>query len=259
MIQVQGVPINTTFTAITTIGYGIQAPETDEGRWYCIFYSLFGVPLNAVTILTVAAYMTMGTEWVLRRPGLLGHNNWKTMQRGCAAFFLSLIFFIVFIIVPTVCIVLTEDSSDSWSWIDSFYFCFITLSTIGFGDIVAGRTESNARGNAAGLRFLGEVALMLWIFLGLAYMVMVFNLITKAATTTVRKITQKEKAAIREQVWEMVEEYERRSRTSNSSNDSEIMEEIVQELTEKITDELANGKTPVTVEEVLSNNNRNFT
>lgn len=41
----------------------------------------------------------------------------------------------VFILAPAaVFCVLEED----WSYLDSFYFAFITLTTIGFGDFVAG-------------------------------------------------------------------------------------------------------------------------
>ncbi|KAG8430397.1 hypothetical protein GDO86_017889, partial [Hymenochirus boettgeri] len=32
-------------TVITTIGYGNIAPKTSAGRFFCIFYGLFGVPL----------------------------------------------------------------------------------------------------------------------------------------------------------------------------------------------------------------------
>lgn len=44
--------------------------------------------------------------------------------------------FIVFLVVPALVFHLLED----WTFIESFYYCFITLSTIGFGDLVAGMT-----------------------------------------------------------------------------------------------------------------------
>lgn len=43
--------------------------------------------------------------------------------------------FIVFLFVPAAVLLAVEDG---WSFIDSFYFAFITLTTIGFGDYVAG-------------------------------------------------------------------------------------------------------------------------
>ena len=41
---------------------------------------------------------------------------------------------VVFIFIPAVAIKFIED----WSYLDSVYFAFITLTTIGFGDLVAG-------------------------------------------------------------------------------------------------------------------------
>jgi len=230
------------YTAITTIGYGAQAPVTQKGRLYCIFYSLVGVPLNAVTIITLASYMTMGTKWILNRPHLNNAlDQWKSWKRTCVGATLALIFFCIFILVPTVAIVVSED----WSWVDGFYFCFITLSTIGFGDLVAGRGAGNARRVLVGWKIVGEIAMMLWIFVGLAYIVMVFNLITEATTKTIRKINPKQKANLEQAIGDMLTDIERKSRMSKLEGREEDesqgdKERIVHEYTTRIAEELAN-------------------
>ena len=43
--------------------------------------------------------------------------------------------FIVFIVLPAVVFWHIEDG---WTYLDSLYFSFVTLTTIGFGDYVAG-------------------------------------------------------------------------------------------------------------------------
>ena len=53
----------------------------------------------------------------------------------------------VFMLVPAWILVLIEEN---WNYLDSFYFTFITLTTIGFGDIVAGK-----KGKRDGLGFAG--------------------------------------------------------------------------------------------------------
>lgn len=60
---------------------------------------------------------------------------------------------------------------EDWSYFDSSYFCFITLSTIGFGDIVPG-FEPNAWGNQA-----KRVSCTLYLLFGLALLAMCFELI----------------------------------------------------------------------------------
>ena len=42
---------------------------------------------------------------------------------------------LVFLLLPAVIFLLIEDN---WTYIDSVYYAFITLTTIGFGDFVAG-------------------------------------------------------------------------------------------------------------------------
>ncbi|KAK7087189.1 hypothetical protein V1264_021270 [Littorina saxatilis] len=60
---------------------------------------------------------------------------------------------------------------EDWSYFDSSYFCFITLSTIGFGDIVPG-FEHDSWGNQA-----KRVSCTLYLLFGLALLAMCFELI----------------------------------------------------------------------------------
>uniref|UniRef100_A0A8D1Q0I4 Potassium two pore domain channel subfamily K member 15 n=3 Tax=Sus scrofa TaxID=9823 RepID=A0A8D1Q0I4_PIG len=119
-------------TVITTIGYGHAAPGTDSGKVFCMFYALLGIPLTLVTFqslgerlnalvrrLLLAAKRCLG----LRRPHVSTENMVVAGLLGCAATLaLGAAAFAHF---------------EGWTFFHAYYYCFITLTTIGFGDFVA--------------------------------------------------------------------------------------------------------------------------
>lgn len=78
--------------------------------------------------------------------------------------------FFTFLVVPAWIFRYLE----GWSFLDGFYYCFITLSTIGFGDyVVAGGFEKN-------YIWIYKIIIVFWIIFGLAYLSMILNFITNA-------------------------------------------------------------------------------
>ena len=62
------------------------------------------------------------------------------------AFFTS-----IFLLLPAaIFTVLENDENNSWSYFDSIYFTFVTLSTIGFGDMVPGTVDRRVLCNGYG-------------------------------------------------------------------------------------------------------------
>ncbi|XP_059033856.1 potassium channel subfamily K member 16 isoform X3 [Mustela lutreola] len=118
-------------TVVTTIGYGNLAPSTEAGQVFCVFYALVGIPLNVVFLNHLGA-------------GLHGHlatlERWEEQPRRSQllqilglALFLTLGTLVILIFPPMV-----FSHVEGWSFGEGFYFAFITLSTIGFGDYVVG-------------------------------------------------------------------------------------------------------------------------
>ena len=56
---------------------------------------------------------------------------------------------------------------EGWSWLDSLYFCVITLSTVGYGDFDPSSPAS-------------KIFTMVYIFMGLSLFVSLVNLLAKA-------------------------------------------------------------------------------
>jgi potassium channel subfamily K protein len=76
---------------------------------------------------------------------------------------------------------------EGWDWLTAAYFCFITISTIGFGDYVPGYSN-NAADSGAQLKMVGAAV---YIVFGMALMSMAFNLIQEEMVGKFKWVGQK--------------------------------------------------------------------
>ncbi|KAM6912810.1 potassium channel subfamily K member 17-like [Xenentodon cancila] len=150
-------------TVVTTIGYGNMSPSSTVGQIFCVFFALFGIPLNMVVLNRVGKYML-----AIER-NISDFLQEKTGHKTCTRFFVHLISYIcgvvLFFVVPMIVFQLYE----GWTYSQAIYFCFITLSTIGFGDFVADNNPERSYPDWY------SVLMASWIFFGLAWLALVIN------------------------------------------------------------------------------------
>ncbi|XP_012660351.1 potassium channel subfamily K member 5 isoform X2 [Otolemur garnettii] len=150
-------------TVITTIGYGNVAPKTPAGRLFCVFYGLFGVPLCLTWISALGKFFGGRAKRLgqfLTKRGV----SLRKAQITCTAIFI-LWGVLVHLVIPPFVFMVTEE----WDYIEGLYYSFITISTIGFGDFVAGVNPS------ANYHALYRYFVELWIYLGLAWLSLFVN------------------------------------------------------------------------------------
>ncbi|KAM9828396.1 potassium channel subfamily K member 15 [Syngnathus typhle] len=119
-------------TVITTIGYGHAAPSTDAGKVFCMFYAVLGIPLTLVMFQSLGERMNTFVRYLLQKTKkCLGFKNTAvSMENMVIVGFLSCI--------GTLCVGAAAFAHfEGWSFFHAYYYCFITLTTIGFGDFVA--------------------------------------------------------------------------------------------------------------------------
>ncbi|CAL8283668.1 unnamed protein product [Lota lota] len=119
-------------TVITTIGYGHAAPSTDSGKVFCMFYALLGIPLTLVMFQSLGERINTLVRYLLHRAKL------RLRPRHAHVSMANMVTVGFFSCLGTLCVGAAAFShSEGWSFLHAFYYCFITLTTIGFGDYVA--------------------------------------------------------------------------------------------------------------------------
>ncbi|XP_042603263.1 potassium channel subfamily K member 3a isoform X2 [Cyprinus carpio] len=119
-------------TVITTIGYGHAAPSTDGGKVFCMFYALLGIPLTLVMFQSLGERINTFVKYLLHRlKKCLGLRNTEVSMANMVCIGLISC-------MSTLCVGAAAFSRyEDWSFFHAYYYCFITLTTIGFGDYVA--------------------------------------------------------------------------------------------------------------------------
>ncbi|XP_032073019.1 potassium channel subfamily K member 3 [Thamnophis elegans] len=123
-------------TVITTIGYGHAAPSTDGGKVFCMFYALLGIPLTLVMFQSLGERINTFVRYLLHRiKKCLGMKRPEVSMA-------NMVTIGFFSCISTLCIGAAAFSYyENWTFFQAYYYCFITLTTIGFGDYVALQKE----------------------------------------------------------------------------------------------------------------------
>ncbi|XP_044034638.1 potassium channel subfamily K member 1-like [Siniperca chuatsi] len=158
-----------TSTVLTTTGYGHTVPLSDEGKAFCIFYSLFGIP---ITLFFLSVVVQRVMVLVTQRPVSYFHRRWAMCKSKLAAIHatcLAIIMTVLLLIIPAWIFISLEKD---WDFLESLYFCFISLTTIGLGDYVPGETNSK---EANPHPQLYRLAITVYLLLGLVCVLVVLE------------------------------------------------------------------------------------
>ncbi|XP_037376783.1 potassium channel subfamily K member 17 [Talpa occidentalis] len=145
-------------STITTIGYGNLSLHTMAARIFCIFFALVGIPLHLVVLNQLGHLMQRGMHNCTRRLGGAWQDPAKARWLAGTGALLSGL--LLFLLLPP----LLFSHVEGWSYMESFYFAFITLSTVGYGDYVIGMNPSRS------YPVLYKYTVSLWILFGMAWL-----------------------------------------------------------------------------------------
>ena len=173
-------------------GYGYAVPKTTAGRAVTMVYAIIGIPLTVLCITKIGKAMASlvralynGTvcgecrRQFLKRGKSIDKDdedcdgepsNQPTHKHTEVPILICLALAVWYIIFGSIMFTIWED----WSYFTGAYFCFITLSTIGFGDVVPGFSHKDWNDQVK------QVACSLYLLLGLSVLAMCFDLMQRS-------------------------------------------------------------------------------
>merc|ERR1712062_600742 len=220
-----------TSTILTTIGYGNIAPVTTAGRVFCILFAIVGIPFTLSVIADVGQIFAtlLSTLWSkykhLIEPIKQKIKDYKKRKAerekermreegqeldedddddddeedgfgtNALTAFLALAFLTCFLSIGSIIFPFWED----WTFFEAFYFCFITMTTIGFGDIVPDISFKGTYSHQHAEKTAYMLICMIYILVGLAFTSTIIELVRRQYNETWRKM-QELRAQIQAQI-----------------------------------------------------------
>nr|CAD2198982.1 unnamed protein product [Meloidogyne enterolobii] len=135
-----GIPYS--ISVFTTVGYGVQAPETSAGRIATIFYAMLGIPLYfAFTADIQDRIDQLIFVWLY---GLIFNKKRHQIKIARWKKFLVTVFIAVsYLFIQgaiTMYLESKEECGGRWTYMVAVYFVFQSAALIGFGDLTASRS-----------------------------------------------------------------------------------------------------------------------
>merc|ERR1712109_434190 len=154
-------------TVVTTIGYGHQTPLSPEGKFFCILYALIGIPMTMLLITAVVDRLMMPVNllliWINNN---MGHLYSPFSLRIFHLLLILLVILIALFLIPAAIFTCLEDQ---WGYLDSMYYCFVSLTTVGLGDFIPGDTPGQH------LRPLYKACTTIYLLIGVTSMMLLLT------------------------------------------------------------------------------------
>ncbi|CAF3757753.1 unnamed protein product [Rotaria sordida] len=155
---------------LALIGYGHRILITTRAKIFCIFYAMLGIPMWLITFQSAGERLNSILSYILSRIKQSCHMKQTKTTDGELLMMESLLSIVILLIGACV-----FSKYEGWSFFNSFYYGFITLTTIGFGDYVVLQKRDRDR------RFIHHAEYfffcMLFIFIGLTVVASLMNLL----------------------------------------------------------------------------------
>lgn len=122
------------FNAIS--GYGRVTPLSEAGKAFCIIFTLIGIPMTLVMFTALVERLMIPTRWFLEwMMQKLGHIYKVFHIKLIHVTIILLLVVVFFFVIPAG---IYDSLEPKWNYLDAFYYCFISLTTVGLGDYIPG-------------------------------------------------------------------------------------------------------------------------
>ena len=112
-------------------GYGHSTPQTVLGKTFCMIYAMIGIPLCLVMFQSVGERLNYFASFCIqlfKKCVRFRNTEVNQTEMVCVAALIA-----IFVITGGAAMF---SHYEGWTYFNSFYYCVITLTTIGFGDYV---------------------------------------------------------------------------------------------------------------------------
>ena len=172
---------------ILSAGYGHSTPQTLGGKVFCMVYALAGIPLNLVMFQSIGERLNAIATFLLarlirelrrrgpcpcrslRRPSTAADDDGEVPRVNPTH--------LIFVSLSVSTLVVAGGAwvfsrCERWPYLDSIYYCVVTLTTVGFGDMVALQADGVLQTSPAYVVFS-----IFFILVGLAVVSAAMNLL----------------------------------------------------------------------------------
>ncbi|XP_048000833.1 TWiK family of potassium channels protein 7 [Leguminivora glycinivorella] len=176
-------------SVFTMIGYGNIVPKTVWGKILTIAYAFFGIPIYILYFCNMGKVLAKSFKWLYitahecsRREDPMFEDG-EPIKRKITVPSTACLWVISFYILSGT---IMFGAWEKWNYLDSTYFCVISLCKIGFGDFVPGANIADSAGGS----HVKLVINFVYVLLGMGLVAMCYNLMCEDVRVKVRELRE---------------------------------------------------------------------